>query len=428
MGQIFFYLTYRSLIWPLLRASFSILALFNKKIAAGLEMREGAPWLKEDTPRPSNSIWIHCASGEFEYAKPVITRIKAQIPDARVIVTYFSPTYAGVVRRFPGVDFSCPVPWDTPHALRDFIRIQKPQALLVARTDTWPEMLRQAKRFGLPTLLFSATLPESAGRTRNPLARWMSRAVFEWLDAIFCVSESDLAAFRNLGVGDKTRVAGDTRYDQVMERLMKPKPLKEELFVRRNSQEILVAGSTWLEDERVLVEVAGRVPVAFILVPHEPTEDHLAQLESIIESRGLKSVRYSKASQWPDGTILLVDQMGILAELYRKGSLAFVGGSFKKTVHSVMEPLATGSLTFVGPLFENNREAIEFHDIPVQPGESDLRFVQPVIHAEDFAVRLEKALKIVNEALAERIRREIKSRAGKSDLVLTWLSDRVSFS
>jgi 3-deoxy-D-manno-octulosonic-acid transferase len=131
-----------------------------------------------------------------------------------------------------------------------------------------------------------------------------------------------------------------------------------------------VAGSTWPEDEKALLDGldsllrAGRCQM--ILVPHEPTKDHLAALSSSLQSKGIDFSLYS-SGRWTTEPVLIVDQVGILAELYAWGDIAFVGGSFKGSVHSVMEPLGAHLLTLVGPHFSNNREAMEFSKIPVGP-------------------------------------------------------------
>jgi len=111
-----FFAIYRWLVWPLLSIAFQVLGRFNSKITKGLELRakvDGrAPWTKLLPPSPP-TVWFHCASGEFEYAKPVITLLKAQLPQVKVVVTFFSPTYADNIRKFSGVDW-CPAPSGAP--------------------------------------------------------------------------------------------------------------------------------------------------------------------------------------------------------------------------------------------------------------------------------------------------------------------------
>ena len=425
LSPTLFYNIYRWLIWPLLFLAFNTLALFNPKIRQGLKMRAGQPWLK--WTRGQKPVWIHCASGEFEYAKPVIRLLKSRFPETKILVTYFSPSVAQAAAKFQGVDFATPLPWERASDLKAFIQHHEPRALLIARTDTWPEMLRQAKEAGIPSLLFSATLSAQSGRAKG-LGRWASKAVFENLDGIFCVTSDDALVFSELGFKDRTQVAGDTRYDQVMERLRNPKPIKESLFTGQNPNDILVAGSSWPEDEAVLIELMVKDPeLRLVLVPHEPTESHISSLTSLLAENKMTWIRYSQAATWPSETrVLIADQIGILAELYEKGRFAFVGGSYRKTVHSVMEPLAAGSLTFVGPLHTNNREAIEFKTIPIS-GEQGKRLtcVQVATDASEFAGFLTEARSMSGDqiqAASQAIRVQIQKRSGKSTAVVDWVA------
>jgi 3-deoxy-D-manno-octulosonic-acid transferase len=333
------------------------------------------------------------------------------------MVTYFSPSAEVPVAAFPGIDFAAPAPWDKPRPLAQMIARARPRALLIARTDAWPEMVEQARIAGVPSLLFSATLTSSSGRS----AAWARPAALLSLDPlaqIFCVGESDREAFAKLGYAAKTRVAGDTRYDQVLARLASPKPIRDELF--KAQQPTLIAGSTWPEDERELFVAAQalRGRVRFCLVPHEPTPDRMRQLQALASAAGFASALYSEASDWPDGAVLLVDRVGVLAELYAKGRFAFVGGSFRKTVHSVMEPLASGARTFIGPLYANNREAAEFQGVIA----AGLPAVRACASGADLAGAVGDAMGASEAESRAAIRGAVQARAGQgTGAVLEWI-------
>jgi 3-deoxy-D-manno-octulosonic-acid transferase len=273
------------------------------------------------------------------------------------MVTYFSPSAIEMVQNDKFIDFSTPLPWDRPKIIDSFLKFHKPRALLIARTDAWPEMLMQAEMANIPAMMFAATLADKSSRM-GFLSRHFSAWVLGMLNEIQCVSPADLNNFKTLGLGIITQVAGDTRYDQVIERLNHPKPIKTQLF--ENTENILVAGSTWPEDEAVLLQMYLKNPnIKLCIVPHEPTSSHLENIRSQAEALGLQIQLYTKSEKWRVGEILVVDQVGILAELYSHAQFAFVGGSFKKNVHSVMEPLAAGCVTFIGPKHQNNREALD---------------------------------------------------------------------
>lgn len=425
---------YSHILAPLLIGAFHIGALANEKIRRGLLLRapdaEGRdPWCRG--PSGSRPIWIHCASGEFEYAKPVIQEIKRRDPQQTILVTYFSPSIRDAVAKFPGVDLHSPAPWDRKTDIGALIEHHHPRALVIARTDTWPTMLAETNRRGLPSLLFSATLVASAGRL-HPFIRPLSRWILSHLTTIYCVTEEDRVNFSSLGVEDRVRVAGDTRFDQVIARLRAPKPITP-LFDAETASRVLVAGSTWEEDEAqltpVMVHMKGRMK--FVIAPHEPTEEHLTALETRLRAADLRFARYSTlefaAHPKLNIDVVVVDRVGILAELYQLAEFAFVGGSFRKTVHSVMEPLAAGCMTFVGPLHTNNREAIEFATITLPQNKNSTRelcAVVPVTDSDDWVSRLEEALAADTEEIQRRkvfIRGEIEKRAGRSQMVADWV-------
>jgi len=159
---------------------------------------------------------------------------------------------------------------------------------------------------------------------------------------------------------------GDTRYDQVYLRTREPEkiaPLLDSgLFTRARC---FVAGSTWPSDEKVILPalfpfLQKQTEIKAIIAPHELTPDHLAELESALTQHGIPFIRHSSFTQnhrdpWQ---VLLIDRMGILANLYGLADLAFVGGGFGPGVHSVLEPAAHGCMVLYGPRHLNSLEAL----------------------------------------------------------------------
>ncbi len=404
--HIFYHIFYRWFIYPILMISFRLLAFSNPKIKMALAMRAKKnnqwPWLMTaPTTRP---IWFHCASGEFEYAKPVIQALKLRRPELKILLTYFSPSAIEMVQKFKLIDFSTPLPWDQPQILEDFLKFHQPRALLISRTDAWPEMLVQTKRAKIPSLMFAATLADKSSRMRF-FSKGFSSWVLGLLNEIQCVSREDFQNFKSLGLEGITKIAGDTRYDQVLARLKNPKAFKNHLFV--NSQDILVAGSTWPEDEEVLFKLHLKNPqIKLCIVPHEPTTAHLESLQGLAKAQGMKTQFYSQSENWDEGQILIVDQVGILAELYTQAQFAFVGGSFKKTVHSVMEPLAAGCLTFVGPKHHNNREALAIKNEKLKSLNGDAAVIE-VSTEDEWSQKLNTLSK--NDLNFDQVKLEIKA-------------------
>jgi 3-deoxy-D-manno-octulosonic-acid transferase len=364
---------YRLVLAPL---ALMVLALgrpfWSAKIREMLSERDHTNW----TPLLTRPIWIHASSGEIEYAKSVIRELKAKYPELPLLVTYFSPSAKRLLKNFAGPDLMMPLPWDSPFWVQKFLNFYKPRVGLFARTDVWPTFATEAHKQDIPLLLFAATLSDDSGRTRG-LGAWLSRWSFSKLSAIFCVSKEDERNFLQLSSDLNVTVAGDTRFDQVQHRLQTVSSLPSTLMPAVKDF-VFVAGSTWPEDEDVLLPVLPELTVRHvrvILVPHEISIGHLQDIEARLSSRGLSSVRFSLAKSWTAPDILIVDQVGILADVYRWGNVAFVGGSFKEKVHSVMEPLAAGLPVLVGPYHQNNREALQFQGIKLSNGDTAVRQV-----------------------------------------------------
>lgn len=485
-------LIYRWFILPLiLCAAFTFGFWLVPKIRLGFRLRQMATrrtkplWCGKTAP-----LWIHAASGEFEYAKAVIREVKQGSPQTRILVTYFSPTYAKNIESFPEVDWCEPLPIDTRAAVQSFFQKWKPQLLLISRTDLWPELLTQCQKAQIPSILFSATFSgkKSLSLWRRPLWRWL----LSLLSEIHLVSQKDQKNLQQMNLEKLTKyyVTGDTRYDQVLYRLGHPRPLNFQIEIPP-AQSLLVAGSTWPEDEAVLLPAMAPFltttattcnntdlkdgggedigppfnqtrsessennkslaqPLALIIAPHEPTKQHLEHLAKQLISYRLPFVLYSqmpRGSTWTGLEVLIIDQVGILADLYSKGSLAFVGGSFRRSVHSVMEPLAAGALTFVGPHHLNNREAIEFKSIELnfndilslktngtihhleKQSETNLHMVQAVSTSQEWKLTLNQWLKqkpTVRLQLKRSIIATIEGKTGASRKLVTHLmSDRM---
>ena len=395
---------YRLLLVPIAALVLPLAALFNEKIAEGMRLRRKRRVYPKFESRP---FWIHASSGEFEYAKSVIRELKTRNPMAPVVVTYFSPTYARNVENFPGVDFALPLPLDLPGPVRGFLKRVNPRVLLLARTDFWPELLSQCRARGIPTKVFSYTQKKGAGL----FTRWRLKMI----DEIDCVSPEDRSNLEILGVKTHTQVLGDTRYDQVRYRLDHPKELPARLKPT-DGRPCLIAGSTWPEDEKVLLPALAPLLKAkklrLILAPPEPTPEHLQSLREQFHSADIDPNIFSNAESWDQ--VLIVDKVGWLAELYAWGDLAFVGGSFKRTVHSVMEPLGAGLKTFVGPLHTNNREAIEFQSV--------MGAVKAVENAEQLRVEVEALSLAQLRAFKPALQKEFAARLGATKKLVDLLT------
>lgn len=413
MSLVFYF--YKYILAPLTFFLFQILRPFLNAKLRELVGDKNTGFYKIQKPGSENSLalarpfWIHAASGEIEYARPVIRELKRKYPETPILVTYSSPSAKKILESVNEVDLWTALPWEFDFSIQNFIKKWNPRMLLFARTDVWPVVASVAKKQHLPMVLFSATFAENSSRLNGP-GRYLTRYTLNNLTEIHCVSAEDLHNVETLKLKTPCQITGDTRFDQVFHRLANPSPLKSEL-IPSPEDFIFIAGSTWPEDEAVVVPALAQlqaVHIRSIIAPHENTPDHLEKLERQIKDAGLISVRYSQASTWPAGAILIIDQMGILAELYTWADIAFIGGSFKRQVHSVMEALAAGLPVMVGPYHRNNREALFYQKKNYSSG----MIVQVIKKSEDIAVLLQRMKK--QQERISHIKEEICTEIGKN--------------
>ncbi len=411
-----------SLIYPFFYPPFLLFFYFFRKFHKKWELwfrlrekKDGIkPWL--NFPEKTYPLWFHCASGEYEYAKPVIRKIREKHPHEKILVTYFSPSVEKALARDKNIDFYCPTPWDTRKEWTGFINHHRPKALLIARTDLWPMMIISAKKENIPCLLFSKTM----GTPFKNVKKWVECLVLKQMNNIFCVSREDHEQLtRLLHPFNNIHVTGDTRYDQCLFRCKNPKPLKP---LNNFNKPVFVAGSTWPGDEKVLLPFFKKFykEISFIIAPHEPTRIHLQKLTENIKSLGLEYQFYTQTENRDPSDVLVIDKQGILADLYAWGSFAFVGGSMNRSVHSVMEALAQGQLTFVGPKHLNNREALIFKKIKIG-GIAPVQVIKNTENLEEYFLKLWPKW---TKDKQFHLKLLLKERIGASQTVIDWIKNQ----
>jgi 3-deoxy-D-manno-octulosonic-acid transferase len=352
-----------------------IAARFNAKISEGLEGRKGfkGRWLEGagSLARKGPLVWFHVSSvGEFEQAKPVMDLLVERMGgDVELALTFYSPSGMNYFRRFdrskrnPAITFVEYLPIDTIGNMRFCLDTLKPDLIVYVKFDLWPNLILEARRLQVPQILVSGTLAPSSHRLWGP-ARGFFGSLYGSLNAIAAISDDDARRFReNLKGTTEVITAGDTRFDQVCRRI-DGSTVTLPPALGTGNREFIIAGSTWPRDEAVVIPgfrlLLDSFPeVGLIVVPHEPIPQRLTEIEEALDSAHLTSIRLSalERANGFDEQVVIADGIGYLAELYRNGCLAYVGGSFTTGVHNVMEPAVLGLPILFGPKIDNSYEA-----------------------------------------------------------------------
>jgi len=347
-------------------------ARFDKKLARGLDARRGvtqrlAAWAKSERDAGRPLVWVHAPSvGEGLQAKPVLEALRAEAPSWQLAYTFFSPSAERLARTLPA-DVADYLPLDRPDDVAAVLDALKPTALVFSKLDVWPELTLAAARRGVKLGLISATVAPTSSRLRWPTRGWAEPA-YRALDRIGTISEEDGRRLEQLGARRSAlEVTGDTRYDSVAERAERFDRTRDpfaRLAIAPAGTFTIVAGSTWPSDEAVVlpafVDLVAQVPSArLVLAPHEPNPDHLAGITQLAAKLGLpRPVRLSQVEHTAPAPVIVVDRVGILADLYALADVAFVGGGYHRAgLHSVLEPAVFGVPVAVGPHWHMSRDA-----------------------------------------------------------------------
>ena len=351
-----------------------LVARFSKKLARGLDGRRGlaerlAVWAASQRNPNRPLVWMHAPSvGEGLQAKPVLETLRAEHPDWQLAFTFFSPSAERLAKNLP-VDVADYLPLDRPSEVNEVLDALQPTALVFSKLDVWPELTLAASRRGVKLGLISATVSVESSRLRWPTRKWAASA-YAALDRIGTISEEDGERLELLGARPEAiAVTGDTRYDSVAERAARLDRSREPLarltaLGSAPGAFTIVAGSTWPSDEAVLLpafaDLLIQVPTArLLLAPHEPNPDHLAGIAERLRHVKLpRPVRLSQLEHAKPGPVIVVDRVGVLADLYALGDTAFVGGGFHRAgLHSVLEPAVFGVPIIFGPYWRMSRDA-----------------------------------------------------------------------
>jgi len=356
---------YNYLFLPIFYLLIIFAALFNSKIKKGIKGRRGIfkeLLLKSKSLNKSRkTIWFHSSSyGEFEQAKPIIEQLRKE-SDINIVVSFFSPSGYVNSRNYPHADLITYLPLDTTTNAKRFIEIIQPNLALFMRYDIWPNHIWALREKDIPCFLVDATMRGNSLR-KLPLMKSFHKTLFRDIKKILTVSEEDANGFRSFNCSDEQlHVVGDTRFDRVHQRSLAAKEsnlIKQEIL---NQKKVFVAGSTWEQDEEVMLPAFIKLAkfdetVILIIAPHEPTLLRLEKIEHEFAGK-ISTIRFSHLNNYSDERVIIVDSIGILLTLYTYADAAFVGGSFKQNIHNVLEAAVYGIPVLFGPKIDNSQEA-----------------------------------------------------------------------
>lgn len=398
-------------------AALKLVAPWNSKARRWLQGRSGLmDRIREAMQQNTGSVvWMHCASlGEFEQGRPVLELLRAAHPQYKYVLTFFSPSGYESAQKYKGADYIFYLPMDSADHAKQVCEALDPTLVLWIKYDYWYYYMHELQRRGVPLLLLSGVF-----RNEQAFFRWyggIQRKMLRCVTHFFVQNEHSQALLRSIQVNNVT-VSGDTRFDRVIEIAEKAGAIPgiDEFC---GTHPVIVAGSTWQEDEEELDHFANtHNEIRFIIAPHEVEEARIVEVEKLFKW----SVRYSEivkhetsdvkretalsdasrlTSHGPN--VLIIDNIGLLSRLYRYATITWVGGGFGSDgVHNVLEAAVYGKPVVFGPVYDKYLEAVELvgsgGGFSVENAlEAETLFTSLLIDKEEYDLACEASREYVN--------------------------------
>lgn len=386
-----------------------VVALFKEKPSKMVKgHREVFEILRNKIDRNARYIWFHAASlGEFEQGRPLIERIRKEYPEYKILQTFFSPSGYEVRKNYEGADIVCYLPFDTPGNVRKFMELANPCMAFFIKYEFWQNYLNALYEKGIPVYSVSSIF-----RPNQIFFRWYGkdyRKVLKKFTHLFVQNEVSKQLLAGIGV-DKVTVAGDTRFDRVLDICAAAKQLP---LVQKFKGDALtfVAGSSWGPDEEIFIQYFNNHPeVKLVIAPHVVSDGHLKEIISKLQCT---SIRYTQATEEnvSDARCLIIDCYGLLSSIYRYGEISYVGGGFGVGIHNVLEAAVYGIPVVFGP---NNKKFREAQHLLEKKGGFEIR------DYKDFECLLDKLLadKTYLEQSGKAAGDYVKHNAGALDKIM----------
>jgi|APTNR8051073442_1049403.scaffolds.fasta_scaffold08124_4 3-deoxy-D-manno-octulosonic-acid transferase len=351
--QVFLKLVYNLLALPLLFIYSKLMSLMNDKI----KQREELANNYLDIPIKKNKrILIHASSmGEYEQVKYLVELIRKSEPNTEIIASFFSPSGYNNLKDKLYYDFKVYLPLDFKTRVKRFIEHLKPDIVIVVRYDLWYNFVRYLNKNEIPVHLINATYTISKSLGKKFLGVKFYKMLLKRLSGIYCVNEYHKSKFESININVPIQLVHDTRYDRIISRVEIAS--KNELLNIVDNHSVLVVGSSWKMDIRLLSDVIKKIKkkhnLIVIYVPHEIDEKTIEHLRNRIGDHYLYSDIIKNQLIDKD---LIINEIGLLLDLYKFADIAYVGGAFGSGVHSVTEPAGYGVPIFCGNQHYKNSE------------------------------------------------------------------------
>jgi 3-deoxy-D-manno-octulosonic-acid transferase len=316
------------------------------------------PLIEKNCAGKNNIVWFHCASlGEFEQGKPLMEKIKQEEKNCTLFVTFFSPSGFEIKKNDPIADAVTYLPIDTPKNAKRFIKMVNPQKVFFVKYEYWYNYIYELSKNKIPFYYVSANFRENQYFFKK-FGGWFLLQLKKCAH-FFVQNEKSQKILNQHGIFNVT-VTGDSRFDRVFAIAQQPYTL-DFICSFKSNKKLLVAGSTWQPDEKLLAKLFQKIHPDYqlVLAPHMVDKNHIVQVKKTFASFSVVCFSEKESKNLSDYEVLIIDTIGILSKIYKYADISYIGGAFKTGLHNILEAAVFAKPLFFGPHYQRFNEALE---------------------------------------------------------------------
>jgi 3-deoxy-D-manno-octulosonic-acid transferase len=288
---------------------------------------------------------------------------------------------------------------------------------LFVKYDFWHFYLQELKFRKIETILVSGIF-----RSSQPFFSWWGsfhRNMLQSFTHLFVQNMESKELLNKIGLGEHTTVAGDTRFDRVLATAQQWKPVEQIEHFIDYTKKVLVAGSTWKEDENLLADWFNENEKEWqlIIAPHEIKAENITRLKTLFPNAMCFSEIEINRSGKSAGSCLIIDNIGYLSKLYHYATLCYVGGGFNTSGHhNIIEAAVYGKCVITGPYYLKFKESV------------DLKKMGASFTIEN-SKQLTKLMQTLNIKASGRIAAlYVEENSGATDKIYHWIQEKRLFT
>ena len=359
---------------PIVSLLLYIIALFNYKVRSNHcsffgQIRSIKKTLQSGVVNNKKILLFHAASaGEYEQLKPILRLVDKN--KYFIVQSFTSPTIYNIeLDKSDLFDLACYHPYDFLWRSWLFLKIINPEKYIITRHDVWPGHITIASFLKIKTYYINANIHKNSFWFKKYFRR-LTQYVLNQFSIIFVPSNAIKKNLLLIGISSSNiKVCDDTRFEQILYRSIYniPQIRLPKYFL---DSDTIIFGSIDNYDEEIIFPAIAKlfpngskslknVSKSLIIVPHENDSNTIARVAQELEKYSFTHILSSdiKDASSMHQNVILVNQIGVLAELYKYSNVAYVGGGFKRGIHSILEPAIYNCCLLCGPNIEMLDEA-----------------------------------------------------------------------